>query len=128
MSWRIPYGNRSCRTARWVYIAAGYGAFLWFVGVFTSRYSRFGTCDVVRVPGAGSCWFGVSCLVTVCNCKKKKSSYLACIVCGWCEGRMLYLPRPLCLSYCRLCIFVSECSLLYSLSFLLPCQQGVASV
>jgi hypothetical protein len=44
-----------------VYIAAGYGAFLWFVGVFTSWYSRLGTCDVVRVPGAGSCWFGVTC-------------------------------------------------------------------
>jgi hypothetical protein len=31
-----------------VYIAAGYGAYLWFVGVFTSWYSRLGTCDLAE--------------------------------------------------------------------------------
>jgi hypothetical protein len=35
-------------TARWVYIAAGYGTFLWFIGVFTSQYSWLGTCDLVE--------------------------------------------------------------------------------
>jgi hypothetical protein len=41
-----------------VYIAAGYGAYLWLVGVFTSWYSRLGTCDLAEAINKGLVRYG----------------------------------------------------------------------